>query len=204
VCVVIQCAVVDSPSITPLFSRNACPRFKIVSASMFPCCSSGANRIRSTKLSAILAATSARSTGSLRSRCCRTSSLMSQCRQSDKLTSGRSLRLSAWLIGGCFSSSGECRRLACLTWCKPAMARSATPERHSHSGRRRAGIGDSTRGTLRRAHERLTSACCRASSVVLGPSSQHQRRPLWSDARPFLRGCTDFSLGHAHARVGLV
>jgi hypothetical protein len=137
-----QWVVSDSPASSSVFSRNACPRLEMVSASMLPCCSSGANRIRSTKLSAILAATSARSTGSLRSRCCRTSSLMSQCRQSDKLTSGRSLRLSAWLIGGCSSSSGGCQRLACLTWCKPARARNATRERHSHSGRRRVGIGD--------------------------------------------------------------
>jgi hypothetical protein len=39
-----QCAVLESPSIAPLFSRNVCPRCDIAAASNFACSCSGARR----------------------------------------------------------------------------------------------------------------------------------------------------------------
>jgi Glutamate-cysteine ligase family 2(GCS2) len=59
-----QCAVSEPPSTAPLFSRNVCPTCPIVTASNFACSSSGARRIRSTRLSAIFAAKATIFTGS--------------------------------------------------------------------------------------------------------------------------------------------
>jgi hypothetical protein len=64
-----QCAVSEPTSTAPVFSRNACPTYAMVAASNCACCSSGARRTKSTRLSAIRAATSAMSIVSWPSTC---------------------------------------------------------------------------------------------------------------------------------------